>query len=47
MSAIAPDRIHVMPAGQRPLDEWVREHTDGLITLPDAGRGMFERSLAR
>jgi alcohol dehydrogenase len=28
--AISPNRIHVMPAGERPIDEWVREHTDGL-----------------
>ena len=27
---IAPSRIHVLSAGDRPLDEWVREHTDGL-----------------
>jgi alcohol dehydrogenase len=30
LRAIAPSRIHVMSAGDRPIDEWVREHTDGL-----------------
>ena len=30
LRAIAPSRIHVLSAGDRPLDEWVREHTDGL-----------------
>jgi D-arabinose 1-dehydrogenase-like Zn-dependent alcohol dehydrogenase len=30
LRAIEPSRIHVMSAGDRPLDEWVREHTDGL-----------------
>lgn len=28
--AISPNRIHVLPVGERPIDEWVREHTDGL-----------------
>jgi D-arabinose 1-dehydrogenase-like Zn-dependent alcohol dehydrogenase len=30
LRTIAPSRIHVMSAGDRPVDEWVREHTDGL-----------------
>lgn len=29
VKAIAPDRIHVLAAGSRPLPDWVREHTDG------------------
>ncbi|WP_245238634.1 alcohol dehydrogenase catalytic domain-containing protein [Methylobacterium platani] len=28
--AIAPDRVHVLPAGEQPIDEWVRARTDGL-----------------
>lgn len=27
---IDPQRVHVLSSGDRPLDEWVREHTDGL-----------------
>lgn len=30
LRAIAPSRIHVLSAGDRPLGDWVREHTDGL-----------------
>jgi alcohol dehydrogenase len=33
LRAIAPSRIHGMSAGYRPIDEWVREHTDGLGAL--------------
>jgi 2-keto-4-pentenoate hydratase len=33
LRAIAPSRIHGMSAGYRPIDEWGREHTDGLGAL--------------
>lgn len=28
--ALDPKRVHVLSAGERPVDEWVREHTSGL-----------------
>jgi len=27
---LAPNRVFVLPSGERPLDEWVKDHTDGL-----------------
>lgn len=30
LRAIAPNRVHVLSAGDREIGDWVREHTDGL-----------------